>query len=280
VDYATGLQSAGAVAEIAEISIIDLMLSADNALLIAMCCNSLPPSQVRKAVVLGTAGAILLRCMLTVFAGLLMQIPYLKILAAAALAAIAIKLIVANDRKDIRAENAIKSNSENGAVGEAGGYVNRVAWSAVATFVAADFFMSLDNIVALAAVAQGNAVLLIFGLLLSIPLLVFGGLLVVGLLRRHPIVVELGGVMLGWIAGQIALADPAIAGWVQREAPALPIVLPLLGAILVFWESRIIRRAGRRAKSLLVMSSAVAMTPPNARTTAMPTRATATGRSE
>jgi YjbE family integral membrane protein len=277
LEYATGLHFTGAVAEI---SVIDLMLSADNALLIAMCCNSLPLAHVRRAVVLGTAGAIILRCLLTLTAGLLLQIPYLKIIAGAALAGIAIKLIVANDRNDRRGQEATRLLAMDGAAGKRAGSVTRAAWTAVATFVAADFFMSLDNIVALAAVAQGNAWLLIFGLLLSIPLLVFGGLIVVGLLSRHPIVVELGGVILGWIAGQIALADPAVASWAQIQAPALSIVLPLLGAVLVSWESRIICRARRRGGSFRLIRPAATSPPRQVRATAMPNRTAASGRSE
>ncbi len=264
----------------AEISVINLMLSADNALLIAMCCASLPPAQVRRAVVLGTAGAIILRCLLTTIAGLLLQVPYLKIAAAAALAVIAIRLIVANDRNDPLVEEAAKQLGEDDAAGEPAGGMNAAAWSAVATVIAADLFMSLDNIVALAAVAQGNVWLLIFGLLLSIPLLVFGGLLIVGLLRRHPSIVVLGGVALGWIAGQIALADPVLAGWAQREAPALSVVLPLLGAVLVFWESRILIRARPRDKPFRAIKPAVAIAPPVAHPTAMTNPTVATGRSE
>src|SRR5208283_3816371 len=148
-----GLHFAGAAAEI---GVINLMLSADNALLIAMCCASLPPAQVRKVVILGTAGAIILRCLLTTIAGLLLQVPYLKIVAAAALAAIAIRLIAAHDRNDPLVEEAAKPMGEHDAAGEPAGGMNGAAWSAVATVVAADLFMSLDNIVALAAVAQGN----------------------------------------------------------------------------------------------------------------------------
>ncbi len=270
----TGLHFAGAVAEI---GVIDLMLSADNALLIAMCCASLPPAHVRKAVVLGTAAAIILRCLLTTIAGLLLQAPYLKIVAAAALAVIAIRLIVANDRTDPLVEEAVNPLGERDVAGGPARGTNAAAWSAVATVVAADFVMSLDNIVALAAVAQGNVWLLIFGLLLSIPLLVFGGLLVVGLLKRRPIIVVLGGVALGWIAGQIALADPAIADWAKKVAPALSVVLPALGAILVFWESRILLRARRRGKPFRVKKPA-AVASREAQATAMPT--VATGRSE
>lgn len=277
MEPATGLHFAGALAEI---SVIDLMLSADNALVIAMCCASLPPAHVRNAVVLGTAGAIVLRCLSTTVAGFLLQIPYLKIVAAALLAAIAVRLIVARDRNAPLVEDAAKPLGEHGAAGEPAGGMNAAAWSAVATFITACFLISLDNIVALAAVARGNVWLLVFGLLLSIPLLVFGGLLIVELLKRHPFIIELGGVALGWIAGQIALADPAIADWAQREAPALSIVLPLVGAVLVFWESRILLRAGRRGKPFRVMKAAVAVAPRQAPATAMPNPTIATGRSE
>src|SRR5208337_647425 len=253
------------------------MLSADNALVIAMCCASLPAEYVRKAVVLGTAGAIVLRVLLTTIAGLLFQIPYLKILAAALLAAIAIRLIVTNDRSDFWFKQAARPG-EAATASEAVPGMSRAAWSAVAIFIAADLIMSLDNIVALAAVAQGNVWLLIFGLPLSIPLLVFGGLIIVGLLRRHPGLVVLGGVALGWIAGQIAVSDPVLAGWAQTEAPALPVVLPLIGAVLVYWESRILLRARRRGKPFRTLRPAAAVAPRPA--TAMPNPTTATGRSE
>ncbi len=239
MEYTSGLHFAGAVLEI---SVIDLMLSADNALIIAMCCSSLPAAHVRTAVVLGTAGAIVARGLLTMVAGLLLQIPYLKIVAAVALAAIAIKLIAANDRSDPSVEAAGRRADGGAAAGVAEGAAT-AAWSAVATFVAADALMSLDNIVALGAIAQGSALLLIFGLLLSIPLLVFGGLLVVGLLKRHPVLVKTGGAILGWIAGEMAVADPVIASWAEREAPALWIVLPVLGAVLVLWEGQIVLSA-------------------------------------
>lgn len=258
MEYASGLHFAGAVLEI---SVIDLMLSADNALIIAMCCSSLPPQHVRAAVVLGTAGAIVLRGLLTMIAGLLLQIPFLKIVAAAALAAIAIKLIVANDRSDRPDEEAARSGDNGLAAGRAPG-AGTAAWSAIATFIAADAFMSFDNIVALAAIARGSALLLIFGLLLSIPLLVFGGLLVIGLLKRHPILVKAGGVVLGWIAGEMVVADPAIAAWAERDAPALAVVLPALGVILVLWESRILRSALRRDADVARAAPAAASASP------------------
>ncbi len=276
MEHTAGLHFAGAVAEI---SVIDLVLGADNALVIAMCCASLPPAYVGKAVVLGTAGAIALRCLLTAIAGLLFQVPCLKILAAVLLAAIAIRLIAVHDRSAPIVKEAARASGQSVA-GEAAGGMNKAAWSAVAMFVAADFLMSLDNIVALATVAQGNVWLLVFGLLLSIPLLVFGGLLIVALLKRHPSIVVMGGVALGWIAGQIALADPVLAGWAQREAPALSVVLPLLGAVLVFWESRILLRANRRGQTFRAMKLAHAIAPRQAQATAIPSPTVATGRSK
>ena len=130
---------------------------------------------------------------------------------------------------------------------------------------------------ALGAIAQGSALLLIFGLLLSIPLLVFGGLLVVGLLKRHPVLVKTGGAILGWIAGEMVVADPVIAGWAEREAPALWIVLPLLGAVLVLWESRIILTARRREDSRARAASA---SPRETRPMAIESRQTAGGGAE
>jgi YjbE family integral membrane protein len=278
VEYASGLHFTGAVLQI---SVIDLMLSADNALVIAMCCAALPAAQARMAVVLGTTGAIVLRGLLTTIAGVLLQIPWLKIIAAAALAAIAIKLIAANDRHGSQAEDAAGSHDNAGtASGHAGG-ARASAWSAVATFVAADALMSLDNIVALGAIAQGSTLLLIFGLLLSIPLLMFGGLLVVGLLKRYPVLVDTGGVILGWIAGEIAVTDPAIANWAERQAPALSIALPLLGVVLVLWESRIIRSARRRGgPRMRTPSPAAAASPHEAHSMPLQSRSAATGRTE
>jgi len=242
MEFTSGLHFAGAVIEI---SVLDLMLSADNALVIAMCCSALPAAHARRAVFLGTAGAIAFRTLLTAVAGLLLQIAYLKIIAALVLAIIAIRLIVANGRGDDGERDAVRSpGAAEGTKSQRG--AKTAAWRAVAAFVAADAIMSLDNIVALAAVAQGSVLLLIFGLLLSIPLLVLGGLLVLGLLKRHPFLVTTGGAILGWIAGEIALTDPAIANWAANEAPALSVVVPLLSVVLVLWESRIIRSADRR----------------------------------
>jgi YjbE family integral membrane protein len=278
MEYASGLHFTGAVLEI---SVIDLMLSADNALVIAMCCATLPAAHARTAVALGTAGAIVLRGLLTTIAGALLQIPWLKIIAAAALAAIAIKLIVAHDRSIGSSGKAPHSLATETAAEVRAEGATTATWSAVATFVAADAFMSLDNIVALGAIARGSALLLIFGLLLSIPLLVFGGLLVVGLLKRHPILVAVGGVLLGWIAGEIAITDPVMARWAETDAPALSVALPLLGVVLVVWESRIIRSARRSAAALaLTASPAVTATPHEAQGLSMPNRGAATGRGE
>ena len=182
MEYASGLHFAGAVLEI---SVIDLMLSADNALIIAMCCSSLPAAHVRTAVVLGAAGAIVLRGLLTMVAGLLLQIPYLKYRRRGA----------GGDRHQADRRQRSKrpvgrrgarttSRRRRGRGGRGRRDDRRVERGRdVRGGRRADEF---DNIVALGAIAQGSALLLIFGLLLSIPLLVFGGLLVVGLLETPP----------------------------------------------------------------------------------------------
>ena len=259
MEYASGLHFAGAVLEI---SVIDLMLSADNALIIAMCCSSLPPQHVRAAVVLGTAGAIVLRGLLTMIAGLLLQIPFLKIVAAAALAAIAIKLIVANDRSDRpdrgggkvrrqwprrrararrgdrgverhrhfhRRRRVHESRQHRGFGGDCAG--QRLAAN-------------------LRPSAQAFRCSSLAGFWSS------------DLLKRHPILVKAGGVVLGWIAGEMVVADPAIAAWAERDAPALAVVLPALGVILVLWESRILRSALRRDADVARAAPAAASASP------------------
>jgi len=274
MEHAAGLQIAGAALEI---SVIDLMLSADNALVIAMCCAALPAAHARTVVILGTAGAIALRGLLTAIVGTLLLIPWLKIVAAVVLVAVAVRLVVARD--DSHGADASQVRSSITAASSVDG-ASTAIWSAIATFIAADAIMSLDNIVALGAIAQGDVRLLMFGLLLSIPLLVFGGLLVVGLLKRYPILVELGGVVLGWIAGEIAVTDPTIAIWVERQAPALAIALPFLGVALVWWESRIIRSALRRRAARAVSTGLSAASPRDAPPMPKPSRTPTTVRTE
>ncbi|PXX47971.1 YjbE family putative metal transport protein [Aquitalea magnusonii] len=214
-----------------QVFFLDLILSGDNALVIAVACRSLPPHLMRKAVLLGTGFAILLRVLLTTVVGFLLQVPLLKLLGAALLISIAIKLLLGDDDGESLPGSAADS---------------RQLWSAVSVVVMADLVLSLDNVVALAAAAQGSVLYLILGLLFSVPLLMYGSLFIARLLNDMPLLIPLGGALLGWVAGQIAVSDPLLADWVNTQAPALQVVVPLLCVVFVLVESRIIRERAAR----------------------------------
>ena len=209
-----------------QVFLLDLILSADNAVVIALACRSLPSQQVKLAMTIGTGAAIGLRVLLTTLVSWLLQVPLLKLVGAALLIVIAIRLLVEEEQDEQPAgDNAPAS-----------------LWGAVLTVLIADLVMSLDNVVALAAVTQGSVLYLVLGLLLSVPLLMFGSKLMTSLLRSYPILIPAGGALLGYIAGSIAVSDPAIADWVNTQSPALQELVPLLCAIFVVMESRIIER--------------------------------------
>jgi YjbE family integral membrane protein len=216
-----------AISMIFQIGLLDLVLSGDNAVVIAMACRGLPVPQVKKAVMIGTSVAIVLRVLLTTLAGWLLLVPYLKIAGALLLIVIAIKLLIVESADDEEGAGEANPTSLSGAV---------------ATVLIADLVMSMDNVVGLAAVAQGSVFYLILGLLLSVPLLMFGSLQMTRLLQHQPLLVSVGGALLGYVAGNIAVADPAIAGWVNTQSPALTLMLPLLCAVYVVVQARIIRQ--------------------------------------
>ncbi|SCK26133.1 YjbE family putative metal transport protein [Vogesella sp. LIG4] len=214
----------------AQVFLFDLLLSGDNALVIAMACRSLPPALRRRAVLLGTGFAILLRVLLTTLASFLLAIPMLKLVGAALLLLIAIKLLLADDGGD----------------GEQLRPAGDQLWSAVMVVVTADLILSLDNVVALAAMTQGSVLMLILGLLFSMPILMYGSLFVTRLLESYPLLLPAGSALLGWLAGQLAVSDPLLAGWVDSQAPALSFVVPLLCVVFVLCESRIIRQQAQQ----------------------------------
>lgn len=202
-----------------EVLLLDLILSSDNVVVIALACRSLPLAKRQLGLVLGTGVAILLRVIFTTGARFVLELPMLKLVGGLALIFIAIKLILAADK--------ITEVPE----GQDGGGAS--LWSAVGTIVVADIVMSVDNVLGLAAIARGSLLILIMGLVISVPLLMFGSLFVGALLQRYPILIRAGGTMLGWFAGDIAVSDPLLAGWISLEAPALSIVVPLLAAVYV-----------------------------------------------
>ena len=191
---------------VAQIIMIDILLGGDNAVVIALACRRLPSAQRRLGILWGTAGAIVLRVVLIFFALTLLQLPYLKIVGAALLLWIGVKLLLPDEGDE---HGSIQSSDR--------------LWAAVKTVIVADFVMSLDNVIAIAGVAEtaGNGnemVLVVFGLLVSIPIMVWGSQMVIKLMDRFPIVITAGGVLLGWIAGTMVVGDPVLAEWVPMES--------------------------------------------------------------
>lgn len=183
---------------VSQIIMIDILLGGDNAVVIALACRKLPPRQQMVGILWGTAGAIVLRVVLIFFALTLLNIPFLKLIGALLLIWIGIKLLLPEeDDKHSKLESSER------------------LWAAVKTVIIADFVMSLDNVIAIAGAAEGaggehKMTLVIFGLLVSIPIIVWGSRLVVRMMNRFPVVITLGGMLLGWIAGEMAVSDPAL----------------------------------------------------------------------
>lgn len=214
------------VGPVLQICLIDLLLSGDNAILIAMACRNLPAEVRRKAVVLGTGAAVVFRVFMTFAATLALRAPYLKLIGAVLLLLIAIELLASNGNGNAAApERDPKAG----------------IWKAVVMIVVADAVMSLDNVVAVAAAAQDNVRYLIFGLLLSVPILVFSSLFVTRLLDAFPVLVQAGAALLGWIAGRTAVSDPAIVATLETQSFGLAALAPVLGAVYVLLQGRILR---------------------------------------
>lgn len=189
---------------VGQIILIDILLGGDNAVVIALACRGLPPKQRKQGIIYGTLGAIVLRVILIAFALALLSIPYLKVVGALLLVWIGVKLMVPQDDES----HANISSSDK-------------LWGAVKTVIVADLVMSVDNVLAIAGAAETagkhQLPLVIFGLLVSIPIIVAGSQLVLKLMDRFPIIITLGAMLLGWIAGQMAYTDPAVKAFVPAE---------------------------------------------------------------
>ncbi len=219
-----------------EVFFVNLLLSGDNAVVIALACRSLPPALTRRAMLIGIDSAIVLRVLLGAVASFLLRIPLLKLAGGIALLVIAIKLTV-EEQGETRLGSSLPKKRPG-------------LWSAVGTIIVADLVMSVDNVVALAAVAQGSIFFLGLGLVMSVPLLIYGSLFVGALFRRYPLLKRGGGALLGWLAGDIAMSDPLLTDWVNQQAPALTIVVPILAVVFVLVESRIMEEEQAAAFAL------------------------------
>ena len=204
---------------VGQIIMIDILLGGDNAVVIALACRNLPPKQRTQGIIYGTAGAIVLRVILIAFALALLAVPFLKLVGAALLLWIGVKLLMPEDEGDHNISSSDK------------------LWGAVKTVIIADLVMSVDNVLAIAGAAQGageahQLPLVIFGLLVSIPIIVFGSQLVLKLMTRYPMVITFGAMLLGWIAGQMAWTDPAIKDYIPQGA-YWSYLVAAIGALLV-----------------------------------------------
>ncbi|KQR43080.1 TerC family protein [Acidovorax sp. Leaf160] len=193
---------------------INIILSGDNAVVIALAARSLPPHQQKKAIAWGSGAAVFLRIVLTVVAAKLLELSFLQIIGGCLLLWIGFQLLTDNDD----GEGEAKPN---------GGLM-----AAVRTILIADLVMSLDNVIAVAAAAQGNMVLLILGLAISIPLVIFGSTLMIKLMERFPVIILLGAGLIGWVGGETIANDAALHGYAMAH-PWLHYVAAALGALLV-----------------------------------------------
>lgn len=200
---------------ILQIIAIDLVLGGDNAIIIALACRNLPAKQKRLGILWGTAGAIFLRCIMVFFVTSLLTFPGLKLVGGLLLLWIGIKLLIEDDHID---EGKINQSSN--------------LWGAVRTIVIADFVMSLDNSIAIAAAAKGNMALVVFGLLLSVPIIIAGSAIILRIINKYPIVITLGGALLGWLSGDMIGTDPLIAPYLTN-LPHSHLISAGVGAALV-----------------------------------------------
>ncbi|MBX3604508.1 MAG: TerC family protein [Piscinibacter sp.] len=186
------LSSGAFWAALGSIILANVVLSGDNAVVIALAARSLPPQQQKAAIVWGSAAAIVMRIVLTLIAVEMLKWPWLKVVGALLLLYIGITLLLEDD-------------GEEGTHHESGGMM-----SAIRTILVADLVMSLDNVLAVAAAAKGNTPLLVIGLAISIPLIVFGSTLLLKVMQRFPIIITLGAALLGFLAGEMMFTDPAV----------------------------------------------------------------------
>ena len=205
---------------VGQIILIDILLGGDNAVVIALACRGLPQKQRKLGIIYGTAGAIVLRVILIAFALALLAIPYLKLVGGLLLVWIGVKLLMPQDDHDDH--SSIASSDK--------------LWGAVKTVIVADLVMSVDNVLAIAGAAesagQHQLPLVIFGLIVSIPIIVAGSQLVLKLMDRFPVIITLGAMLLGWIAGQMMFTDPGVKAHLP-DAKVWEYAAAATGALLV-----------------------------------------------
>ena len=227
------ITSAAFWAALGSIIWVNVLLSGDNAVVIALAARGLPPQQQKKAIFWGSAAAIVMRIVLTIVAARLLQLPFLKIVGALALLYIGVDLLLEDDEGGDQGANEGQGN----------------ILSAIRTILVADLVMSLDNVLAVAAAANGDVPLLVIGLAVSIPLIIFGSTLLLRVMERYPLIVTAGAALLGFLAGEMLMTDPAVVERFGELPHALINTVGALGAALVVGLGTLLQRraAARRA---------------------------------
>src|SRR5256885_11271875 len=179
---------------------VNIILSGDNAVVIALAARSLPPHQQKQAILWGAGAAVVLRIILTIVAVKLLELPFLKLAGAAALLWIAVQLLIPEE------DGGGEVESSSHLIG------------AIKTILIADLVMSTDNVIAVAAVAKDSILLLVLGLVISIPLVVFGATLLMKLMERFPVIITVGAALIGYVAGEMLVTDPVVIGWFESNA--------------------------------------------------------------
>jgi len=212
-----------------QIILINIALSGDNAVLIALAARSLPPVQRRRAILFGSGAAVAIRVALTAVAAWLLELPWLRVVGGLLLLWIGIHLISGHSEDEGQAKRQTS------------------LWSAVRTILVADIVMSLENVIAVAAAAKGDLVLLILGLGISIPLVVFGSTLMIGLMRRFPWIVTLGAALIGWVAGETIVKDAALHNFLLAGGDWIHYMAAAVGAALVVAVGKALAARAHRA---------------------------------
>ncbi|MCX7165429.1 MAG: YjbE family putative metal transport protein [Rhodocyclales bacterium] len=194
---------------------VNIVLSGDNAVVIALAARSLPPAQQKKAIFWGSSAAVAMRIILTIVAVELLKLPALKLIGALLLLWIAVQLLLPEEE------------------GEGGGEKVSSMAAAIRTILIADLVMSLDNVIGVAAVAKGSILLLIIGLAISIPLVIFASTFLLKLMERYPVIITLGAALLGYVAGDMAVTDPLVSAWIEANAAWLHTAVPAAGVAIV-----------------------------------------------
>ncbi|MCO5108001.1 MAG: TerC family protein [Burkholderiaceae bacterium] len=226
--------SAAFWAALGSIVLANILLSGDNAVVIALAARGLPARQQKKAIFWGSAAAIVMRIALTVLAAEMLTWPYLKIIGGLLLLYIGVSLILDDDSDEEGDGKAVASG----------------LFAAVRTILVADLVMSLDNVLAVAAAANGDMVLLVIGLAISIPLIIAGSTMLLKVMERFPVIITVGAALLGFLAGEMELTDPAVENWVGGVPHDAVTAAGVAGALLVIVTAHLLRRRSRAQASM------------------------------